>query len=167
MITYDEALSILLKKSNLFQTKPIYGQGLGNEHELYLVEKHCNNTPVHVIEWPKSTKPFYTRLDSDTGTSKCHAAAVDTLFPKIGELCGGALREYREHILLERMKECDLYNDKNVKAMEWYLNLRRIGGASPTGGFGLGFERLIQFILGINNIRDTIPFPRTPHKCRL
>ena len=170
VMTYDEALDILKKNSDKFQSKPEYGEGLGNEHELYLVEKHCNNTPVHIIEWPKSTKPFYTRIeDTETGvtSNNCYAAAVDTLFPKIGELCGGALREYRTDILLERMKECGLYNDKNVNAMKWYLNLRQIGGAAPTGGFGLGFDRLIQFILGINNIRDTMPFPRTPHKCRL
>lgn len=162
IMTYDEALEILSKNSHIFQSKPIYGEGLGNEHELYLVEKHCSNIPVHIVEWPKSTKPFYTRLENTE-----IANAVDTLFPKVGELCGGALREHREDILLDRMKECGLYNDKNLEAMQWYLNLRRIGGASPTGGFGLGFDRLIQLMLGINNIRDTMPFPRTPHKCRL
>ena len=169
VLPYDEALDILCKHANQFKSKPIYGEGLGNEHELFLVEKHCGNTPVHIIEWPKSIKPFYTRLGDkiDEGSSQCYAAAVDTLFPKIGEICGGALREYRENILLDRMKECDLHNDKNLNSLQWYINLRRIAGASPTGGFGLGFDRLIQFILGINNIRDAMPFPRTPHKCRL
>ena len=126
--------------------------------------------PVYVIDWPKSTKPFYSRLLNSNGTQKNSeelVSAVDLLFPKIGELCGGALREYRKDILLQRMKECSTENDKLLDALKWYLDLRSVGGASPTGGFGVGFDRLIQFILGINNIRDAMPFPRTPHKCRL
>lgn len=168
-MTYQEAIEILLKHENEFQSKPRYGESFGNEHELFLVEKHCNNIPVHIVDWPVSTKPFYSRLkssDFDSAENEQLVSAVDLLFPKVGELCGGALREYRHDILLRRMNQCD--NDgKLLNTLQWYLDLRNVGGASPTGGFGMGFDRLIQFILGINNIRDAMPFPRTPHKCRL
>ena len=170
IMSYKEAMEILNKNQNEFQSKPKFGHSFGNEHELFLVEKYCNNVPVYVIDWPKSTKPFYSRLlnsDGNQNTSEELVSAVDLLFPKIGELCGGALREFRENILLQRMKECATDNDKLQDAMQWYLDLRSVGGAAPSGGFGVGFDRLIQFILGINNIRDTMPFPRTPHKCRL
>lgn len=170
VMSYKEAMDILLRHEHEFRSKPKYGEGFGNEHELFLVEKYCNNVPVHVIDWPKSTKPFYSRLKGvDTGLEleEQFVSAVDLLFPKIGELSGGALREYRDDVLIKRMGECDSENNKLCHALQWYLDLRRIGGASPTGGFGMGFDRLIQFILGINNIRDAMPFPRTPHKCRL
>ena len=170
VMTYKEAMDILLKHESEFRTRPKYGEGFGNEHELYLVEKYCNNVPIHVIDWPKSTKPFYSRLkDSDISSNEGEelVSAVDLLFPKIGELCGGALREHRYDILKNRMEECATTDNKLFHTLQWYLNLRRIGGAAPMGGFGMGFDRLVQFILGINNIRDAMPFPRTPHKCRL
>ena len=172
IMTYQEAMDILIKNESSFVSKPKYGEGFGNEHELFLVEKHCNNVPVHVIDWPKHTKPFYSRFKNEGGNidmqNESIVSAVDLLFPKIGELCGGALREHRYEILKNRMEESGISADSKLSpTLKWYLNLRRIGGASPMGGFGMGFDRLIQFILGINNIRDAMPFPRTPHKCRL
>ena len=170
IMSYKEAMQVLNQNQNEFQSKPKVGHSFGNEHELFLVEKYCNNVPVYVIDWPKSTKPFYSRLHNNNGrehSSEEVVSAVDLLFPKIGELCGGALREFREEILLQRMKECATDDDKLRKALQWYLDLRSVGGAAPSGGFGIGFDRMIQFILGINNIRDAMPFPRTPHKCRL
>ena len=169
IMSYNEAMNLLIDRQHHFKSRPQYGKSFGNEHELYLVETYCNNVPIHIIDWPKSTKPFYCRTqefnshnDNDTLVS-----AVDLLFPKIGELCGGALREYRSDILRMRMDEVVAKNNKLINTLEWYLKLRSDGGSAPTGGFGLGFDRLIQFILGINNIRDVMPFPRTPHKCRL
>ena len=132
-----------------------------------MVETYCNNVPVHIIDWPKSTKPFYCRTQGFNNENDTLVSAVDLLFPKIGELCGGALREYRSDILRMRMDEVVTENNKIINTLDWYLKLRSDGGSAPTGGFGMGFDRLIQFILGINNIRDVMPFPRTPHKCRL
>ena len=170
IMTYREAMQVLLDKESEFRSKPKYGEGLGSEHEIFLVEKYSNNVPVFIIDWPASTKPFYSRLKDDSPWPNVHeeslVSAVDLLFPKVGELCGGALREHRYDVLKKRTEELDKTN-KLMETLKWYLNLRRIGGASPMGGFGLGFDRLIQFILGINNIKDTLPFPRTPHNCRL
>ena len=172
IMTYQEAMDILLKNESQFQSKPKYGAGLGSEHELFLVERHCNGVPVFVIEWPASTKPFYSRLMSShhnsSDVNEELVSAVDLLFPKVGELCGGALREHRTSVLRKKMEECSGETENELlSVLKWYLDLREIGGSAPTGGFGLGFERLIQFALGINNIRDALPFPRTPHNCRL
>lgn len=153
-MSYHEAMDTLEKHSDKFKSKPRRGAAIGKEHELFLVETHCQGIPVFVIDWPRSAKPFYARrLDNDT------VSAVDLLLPEIGELCGGTLREHRPEYLEETIKG-------NFKDLEWYLDLRKCG-AAPTGGFGLGFERLLQYILQINNIRESIPFPRSPHSCRL
>ena len=155
VMTYDEAFTIVENANVQFETKPDRSEGLGKEHELYLVEQYCQNVPVFVIEWPKEIKSFYARRSTSNPN---HVQACDLLFPTVGELCGGSLREDDYKVLKE--------NIVDKEGLEWYLDLRA-SGAAPMGGFGLGFERLIQFMLKVNNIRDAIPFPRSPHSCKL
>ena len=154
VMTYAEAFEILDKHADQFEVQPHVSHGLGKEHELFLVQ-HCHQIPVFVINWPKKTKAFYARQCSDNDQL---VAAVDLLFPSVGELAGGALREDKYEVLQKNLA--------GIKGLEWYLDLR-CNGAAPMGGFGLGFERLIQFLLKVYNIRDTVPFSRRPHECRL
>ena len=128
------------------------GTDLQAEHERYLCEEVFDN-PVFVTDYPKEIKPFYMRLNDDNKT----VAAMDLLLPGIGEIIGGSQREERYDFLVSRMKELNLNQDD----YSWYLDLRSFGTV-PHSGFGLGFERLLQFITSMNNIRDVIPFPRTP-----
>jgi asparaginyl-tRNA synthetase len=160
-ITYTEAINILRRskpfKKGKFEFEPAWGNDMQAEHERFLVEKHFKK-PVIVRDYPKSFKAFYMRLnDQEEGVPGETVAAMDVLFPYIGEVIGGSQREERHEVLLERLKEM------NIPAEElwWYLDLRRFGGA-PHAGFGLGFERMVQFITGMTNIRDVIPFPRAP-----
>jgi asparaginyl-tRNA synthetase len=129
-----------------------WGVDLQSEHERYLVEKHFSS-PVILFDYPANIKAFYMRLNEDGKTVR----AMDVLFPGIGEMVGGAQREERLDVLQQRMAEMDI----DEKELDWYLDLRRFGTA-PHAGFGLGFERLVQFATGMSNIRDVIPFPRTP-----
>ncbi|XP_063497514.1 asparaginyl-tRNA synthetase isoform X4 [Symphalangus syndactylus] len=135
-----------------------WGADLQTEHEKYLV-KHCGNIPVFVINYPLALKPFYMR-DNEDGPQHT-VAAVDLLVPGVGELFGGGLREERYHFLEERLARSGL-----TEVYQWYLDLRRFGSV-PHGGFGMGFERYLQCILGVDNIKDVIPFPRFPHSCVL
>ncbi|XP_045674080.1 probable asparagine--tRNA ligase, mitochondrial isoform X2 [Phyllostomus hastatus] len=135
-----------------------WGVDLHTEHEKYLV-KHCGNVPVFVINYPLALKPFYMR-DNEDGPQHT-VAAVDLLVPGVGELFGGSLREERYHFLEQRLASSGL-----TEAYQWYLDLRRFGSV-PHGGFGMGFERYLQCILGIDNIKDVIPFPRFTHSCLL
>ncbi|XP_074917892.1 asparaginyl-tRNA synthetase isoform X2 [Chelonoidis abingdonii] len=135
-----------------------WGYDLQTEHEKYLV-KHCGEVPVFVVNYPYDLKPFYMR-DNEDGPQHT-VAAVDLLVPGIGELCGGSLREERLHFLQSRLERLGL-----ADAYQWYLDLRQFGSA-PHGGFGMGFERYLQCILGVDNIKDVIPFPRFPHSCLL
>ncbi|XP_077914726.1 asparaginyl-tRNA synthetase isoform X2 [Halichoerus grypus] len=135
-----------------------WGVDLHTEHEKYLV-KHCGNIPVFVINYPLALKPFYMR-DNEDGPQHT-VAAVDLLVPGVGELFGGSLREERYHFLEQRLARSGL-----TEAYQWYLDLRRFGSV-PHGGFGMGFERYLQCILGIDNIKDVIPFPRFTHSCIL
>ncbi|XP_077663639.1 asparaginyl-tRNA synthetase isoform X3 [Eretmochelys imbricata] len=135
-----------------------WGSDLQTEHEKYLV-KHCGEVPVFVVNYPYDLKPFYMR-DNEDGPQHT-VAAVDLLVPGIGELCGGSLREERPHFLQSRLARLGL-----ADAYQWYLDLRQFGSA-PHGGFGMGFERYLQCILGVDNIKDVIPFPRFPHSCLL
>ncbi|XP_073191865.1 asparaginyl-tRNA synthetase isoform X5 [Lepidochelys kempii] len=135
-----------------------WGSDLQTEHEKYLV-KHCSEIPVFVVNYPYDLKPFYMR-DNEDGPQRT-VAAVDLLVPGIGELCGGSLREERPHFLQSRLARLGL-----ADAYQWYLDLRQFGSA-PHGGFGMGFERYLQCILGVDNIKDVIPFPRFPHSCLL
>jgi asparaginyl-tRNA synthetase len=151
-LTYTEAVEILQKSGESFEFPVEWGLDLQSEHERYLTEKHLKK-PVIVFNYPKQIKAFYMRANDDDKT----VAAMDVLVPKIGEIIGGSQREERKDVLLRRMAECGL----NPKDYWWYLDLRRYGTV-PHAGFGLGFERTIQFASGLGNIRDVIPFPRTP-----
>jgi asparaginyl-tRNA synthetase len=155
-ITYTEAVE-LIRNSSAYKKKKFefeleWGHDLQAEHERWLVEKHFQK-PVIVRNYPKDIKAFYMRLNEDGKT----VAAMDVLFPGIGEVIGGSQREERLENLMQRMTEMGIHEEE----LWWYLELRKFGGA-PHAGFGLGFERIVQFITGMGNIRDVIPFPRTP-----
>ncbi|XP_014934356.1 probable asparagine--tRNA ligase, mitochondrial isoform X1 [Acinonyx jubatus] len=158
IISYTEAVEILKQASQNFTFTPEWGVDLHTEHEKYLV-KHCGNIPVFVINYPLALKPFYMR-DNEDGPQHT-VAAVDLLVPGVGELFGGSLREERYHFLEQQLARSGL-----TEAYQWYLDLRRFGSV-PHGGFGMGFERYLQCILGIDNIKDVIPFPRFTHSCVL
>lgn len=152
MMSYTDAVSALQKAPCTFQYPVEWGLDLQSEHERYLAETLCKK-PVIIYNYPKAIKSFYMRLNDDGKT----VAAMDVLVPGIGEIIGGSQREERIDVLDKRMQECSL--DPNV--YQWYRDLRRYGSA-PHAGFGLGLERLISYITGVNNVRDVIPFPRTP-----
>ncbi len=151
-LPYQEAVDLLLQSDQRFEYEVAYGKDLQTEHERYLTEIVFQR-PVIVYNYPKEIKPFYMRLNDDQQT----VAAMDVLVPRIGELIGGSQREERLNVLEERMDEMDMPKDRYW----WYLDARRYGSAEHSG-FGLGFERLLMLITGIANIRDVIPFPRTP-----
>lgn len=150
-VTYTEAIEILEKHKDEFQYPVYWGADLQTEHERYLTEKVFNK-PVFVTNYPKEIKAFYMRLNDDGKT----VAAVDLLVPGVGEIIGGSQREERLDLLLARLKELGLKEEDYW----WYLDLRRFGGVKHAG-YGLGFERLIMYLTGMQNIRDVIPFPRT------
>ena len=155
-ISYTEAIDILMQskpfKKKQFQYEVKWGIDMQSEHERYLVEKHFKK-PVVVTDYPKDIKAFYMRQNDDGKT----VAAMDILAPGIGEIVGGSQREERLDRLQQRMQEMDI----PTKEMYWYLDTRRFGTV-PHAGFGLGFERMVQFVTGMTNIRDVIAFPRTP-----
>ncbi len=151
-VSYTEAVEILENSGEKFEFKPYWGCDLQTEHERYLTEKHFKG-PVFVINYPKEIKAFYMRSNDDGKT----VAAMDMLVPGIGELIGGSQREERLDVLISKIEEMNL----PVEDYSWYLDLRRFGTV-PHAGFGLGFERLVMYLTGISNIRDAIPFPRTP-----
>ena len=156
-VSYTEAIDILRnskpnKKKKFQFIIEEWGADLQSEHERYLVEKHFK-CPVILFDYPANIKAFYMRLNDDGKTVR----AMDVLFPGIGEIVGGAQREERYDVLIEKMKALDI----DEKELWWYLDLRKFGTAVHSG-FGLGFERLVQFATGMGNIRDVIPFPRTP-----
>ncbi|MEG1027543.1 MAG: asparagine--tRNA ligase, partial [Oscillospiraceae bacterium] len=150
-ITYTEAIEILEKHKEQFQFPVYWGVDLQTEHERFLTEQ-IYKKPLFVTNYPKEIKAFYMRLNDDNKT----VAAVDMLVPGVGEIIGGSQREERLDVLESRIKELGL----NIEDYSWYLDLRRFGGTKHAG-FGLGFERLIMYITGVQNIRDVIPFPRT------
>jgi len=151
-LPYEEAVGILQKSDVKFEYEVSFGKDLQSEHENYLTEKHFKK-PVILYNYPKSIKPFYMRVNDDNRT----VAAMDILVPGIGELIGGSQREERLDILESRMDELKLSKEDYW----WYIDSRRFGTV-PHSGFGLGFERLLMLVTGIKNIRDVIPFPRTP-----
>ena len=151
-ITYTEAIDLLKQAKMKFDFEPAWGQDLQSEHERYLTEEAIGR-PVIVTDYPSTIKPFYMRLSDDEKT----VAAMDVLVPKVGEIVGGSQREDRLDVLSRRMEQQDL----DPEAYWWYLDLRRFGTV-PHAGFGLGLERIVQFTTGMANIRDVIPFPRTP-----
>jgi len=152
VLTYTEGMDILSKSVESFEFPVTWGSDLQSEHERYLCEKAFDR-PIVMIDYPKEIKPFYMKVNEDGKTVR----AMDLLVPKIGEIIGGSQREDDYDTLLARIREAGL----NPDDYWWYLELRRFGSV-PHAGFGLGFERLIQFVTGMNNIRDVIPFPRTP-----
>ena len=152
-LPYREAVDILSRAKDKFDYDVGFGKDLQSEHEHYLTEQHFKG-PVIVYDYPATIKPFYMRVNPDGET----VTAMDVLVPSIGEIIGGSQREERLDILESRMDEAGLIKDNYW----WYLDSRRFGGV-PHSGFGLGFERLIMLITGISNIRDVIPFPRTPN----
>lgn len=156
-ITYTEAIDILRnsnpnKKKKFSYLIDAWGADLQSEHERFLVEKHFKK-PVILTDYPKDIKSFYMRQNDDGKT----VAAMDILFPGIGEIVGGSQREERMDVLTKRMEEMDIPQEE----LWWYLDTRRFG-ATPHAGFGLGFERMVLFVTGMGNIRDVIAFPRTP-----
>ena len=151
-ITYGEAIEIMQKSGHKFEYEPKYGIDLQTEHERFLAETYFKR-PVIVRDYPKEIKAFYMRLNDDGKT----VAAMDVLVPRIGELIGGSQREERYELLVKRIKELGM----DIENYSWYLDSRKYGTIEHAG-FGLGFERMMMLVTGIANIRDTIPFPRTP-----
>jgi len=154
-LPYTEAVDILQKSGRKFEFNVDWGTDLQSEHERFLTEEHFKS-PVILHDYPRTIKPFYMRVNDDGKTVR----AMDVLVPKVGEIIGGSEREYRLDLLEERMKEQHL----DLEAYQWYADLRRYGTV-PHSGFGLGLERALMFITGIANIRDVLPFPRTPGNC--
>jgi asparaginyl-tRNA synthetase len=156
-VSYTEAIDILKnskpnKKKKFKYLIEDWGADLQSEHERYLVEKHFK-CPVILFDYPADIKAFYMRLNDDEKTVR----AMDVLFPGIGEIVGGSQREERHDVLLDKMKKLNIPQED----LWWYLELRKFGCCEHSG-FGLGFERLVQFVTGMGNIRDVIPYPRTP-----
>ena len=151
-ITYTKAVEMLIESGHKFDYKVEWGCDLQTEHERYLTEE-IFKAPVFVTDYPKDIKAFYMRMNEDGKTVR----AMDLLVPGVGEIVGGSQREERYDKLLDRINEMGL----NEEDYWWYLELRKFGTATHSG-FGLGFERIIMYITGVSNIRDVIPFPRTP-----
>jgi len=151
-LSYSEAVRLLTEAEANFSQAVVWGADLQSEHERFLCEQVFKQ-PVVVTDYPLTIKPFYMRMNDDGRT----VAAMDILCPGIGEIIGGSQREERLDRLLERMTGLGM----DLENYQWYLDLRRYGSA-PHAGFGLGFERMVQFVTGMKNIRDVIPFPRTP-----
>ena len=153
-VTHKEVIDILKKADTKFEFEPKYGEDIAREHEKYITEYF--DGPVFITNWPKDIKAFYMRLNDDNET----VAAVDLEVPGSGELMGGSQREERLDVLRQRIKDMDM----DESSYDWYLKLREYGGCKHAG-FGIGFERLIMYITGVSNIRDVIPYPRTPGNC--
>ncbi|MDP6656443.1 MAG: asparagine--tRNA ligase [SAR324 cluster bacterium] len=151
-LTYTEAVDILQKSGESFEFPVEWGVDLQSEHERFLTEKHVKK-PINLIDYPAEIKAFYMKQNADGKT----VSAMDVLFPRLGEIVGGSQREDSLETLSRKMKEHGLPGE----TYDWYLDLRRFGSV-PHSGFGLGFERLVQFVSGMKNIRDVIPFPRVP-----
>ena len=151
-MTYTDAVDILVKSGAKFEYPVSWGVDLQSEHERYLVEQHFGR-PVILTDYPKDIKAFYMKQNDDGKTVR----GMDVLFPKIGEIIGGSQREESYDKLMARINELHM----DMTNLWWYIDTRRFGTA-PHSGFGLGFERLLLFVTGMSNIRDVIPFPRTP-----
>lgn len=153
-ITHKEVIDILKKADVSFDFAPEYGEDIAKEHEKYITEYF--GTPVFIKDWPRDIKAFYMKQNEDGETVR----AVDLEVPGVGELIGGSEREASYDKLIARMKELDM----NIEELDWYVNLRKFGTV-PHSGFGLGFERLLIYLTGVDNIRDVIPYSRTPKSC--
>ena len=153
-ISHKEVVDILLKSGNKWEFRPDYLSDIAKEHEKYITDYF--NGPVFITNWPKDIKAYYMKLNEDNET----VAAVDLVVPQAGELMGGSQREEDYNKLVGRMEELGVEKD----GIDWYINLRKYGGCVHSG-FGMGFERLVIYLTGVDNIRDAIPFPRTPKNC--
>lgn len=153
-IKHHDVIDILLQAKQKWEFQPSYDEDIAKEHEKYITDYF--NGPVFITDWPKDIKAYYMKLNPDGKT----VAAVDLVVPHAGELMGGSQREENLDVLLQRMKEMHV-DPSNI---DWYLDTRRYGGCVHSG-FGMGFERLIMYVTGVENIRDVIPFPRTPKNC--
>ena len=153
-ITHHDVITILKNSGVKWEFEPEYGEDIAKEHEKYITEYF--NGPVFITDWPKDIKAFYMKLNPDGKT----VAAVDLEVPEAGELMGGSQREEDYNKLVARMEELGMEKE----SLKWYLNLRKFGGC-PHSGFGMGFERLLIYLTGVENIRDVIPYPRTPGNC--
>ena len=153
-ISHHDCIDLLLNSGKKWEFKPSYDDDIAKEHERYITE-HFNG-PVFITNWPKDIKAWYMKVNPDNKT----VAAVDLIVPISGELMGGSQREENLDVLLNRMKELNV----DAAPIEWYLDTRRYGGCVHSG-FGMGFERLIMYLTGVDNIRDVIPYPRTPKNC--
>lgn len=151
-MSYDEALRVLTSHSSAFtQPPPSWGEDFAVEHERFLAEQHCN-APVWITDYPKNLKAFYMRANDDGKTVAC----MDLLVPGVGELIGGSAREEREEYLMRSMATLE-----DAEQLRWYQDLRKYGSVAH-GGYGLGLERMVSFVTGMSNVRDTLPAPRTP-----
>ena len=155
-VSYTEAVELLEKSGEKFEYPVNWGTDLQAEHERFLTEKHFQ-APVILYDYPATIKPFYMKVNDLAATDRKTVRAMDVLVPRVGEIIGGSQREDRLDVLESRMAEQDL----SAGDYWWYLDLRRFGTV-PHSGFGLGLERMVQFVTGMTNIRDVIPFPRTP-----
>ena len=153
-ITHHDAITLLKEANVKWEFTPEYGEDIAKEHEKYITE-HFNG-PVFITDWPKDIKAYYMKLNPDNET----VAAVDLEVPGAGELMGGSQREDDYDKLAKRIDELGV----DASTLGWYMDLRRFGGCYHSG-FGLGFERLIMYLTGVENIRDVIPYPRTPNSC--
>jgi asparaginyl-tRNA synthetase len=151
-VSYTEAVEILLAAGKTWEYPVAWGNNLQAEHERYLTEQHFKQ-PIIVYDYPRTLKPFYMKCNEDGKTVR----AMDVLVPRVGEIIGGSQREENLDVLLQRMAECNL----NPEEYWWFVDLRRYGTV-PHAGFGLGLERMLLLLTGMTNIRDVIPFPRTP-----
>ena len=154
-VTHEEAITILKKADKKWEFPPEYGADIAKEHEKYLTEEYFKS-PVFITDWPRDIKCFYMKQNDDGKT----VAAVDYLVPGAGEMMGGSQREEDYDKLVAEMKRRDM----NIDELYWYVNLRRYGTCKHAG-FGMGFERMLMYLTGIDNIRDVLPFPRTPGNC--
>jgi asparaginyl-tRNA synthetase len=153
-ISYTDAFKLMADSSYDFEVTPRWGSDISTEYERFLADEYFTS-PVFVTDYPASIKPFYMRLNDDGRTVAC----TDLLFPKVGEIVGGSQREERIEVLRRRARECGIDTDE----YSWYFDIRRWGSA-PHSGFGLGFERLLMYLTGMENIRDVVPFPRSKGK---
>ncbi|SAM00158.1 hypothetical protein [Absidia glauca] len=156
-MTYTEAIDTLQRSKKTFQFPTTWGSSLQSEHERYLASDDCCGRPVFVTDYPKELKPFYMRENPDGKTVGC----FDLLIPGIGELVGGSMREDRYDVLQQKMKAANM----NCEDYQWYLDLRKYGSA-PHGGYGIGFERLMLWLTGLDNVREVVPIPRWVGHCK-
>jgi asparaginyl-tRNA synthetase len=150
-ITYTDAIALLREHMSEFENEPVWGEDLFKEHERYLTDVHFKK-PVFVTDYPGAFKSFYMRQNDDGKTVRC----LDLLVPGVGEIVTGSQREERYDVLLKKLEERNM----EMETYQWYLELRKWGSA-PHSGFGMGLERMLMYLTGIENIRDTLPFPRT------